>query len=143
MNFKKQAKQLELFLEDELSRKPPIVLLPNGSIAFSNFIIKKNNQEKWTIRRQGGYVLDFFNVKACALTAAKFYNSNNFKSYNELKILDNLYSKNNTDALFFKHKYQTTKDTELKDIFVARYIEAKDKATYAKSEIINKFNTLF
>lgn len=143
MNFKRTAQQLEKLLEEELTRKPPIVLLPDGSLAYNNFIIKKNHNQQWDLKRPGGYVIDTFNLKSTAISAAKFYNTNNFKYYSDIKILDSVYTKNVLDADMFKIRYQTTKDLELRDLYIARHVEARAQADYAKKQIVKQFKTVF
>ena len=143
MNFKRTAEKLEQFLEEELTKKPPIALLPDGSLAYNNFIIKKNSKQQWDLKRPGGNVLDSFNLKSTAISAAKFYGNNNFKYYNEIKILDSVYAKNIEDADRFKVRYQTTKDIELRDLYIARHVEARANADYAKKQIVKQFKTVF
>jgi hypothetical protein len=143
MNFKKQARQLETFLEEEFKSKLPIALLPDGSLAYNNFIVKRNKAQQWQLSRPKGSALDLFNVKSCAIIAAKLYGRNAFSKYAELKILDELYHKNHTDALAFKERYQTTKDLDKRDVYVARYIQSKQNAEYAKAQISSKFKMLF
>lgn len=143
MNFKKHARQIEEFLEEELVRKPLVVVLPDGALAYNNFIIKKNNLEQWVVKRPSGVVLDWFNLKSCALTAVKIYERNNFKLYNELKILDDMYFKNSIDAARYQARYQNTNDYDLRDFFIARYSEATSRAAYAKKQISSRFKTLF
>lgn len=143
MNFKKTAKQLEQFLDEELSKNPPIAILKDGSFAFHEFIIKKDQTEAWSLKRPGGCILDTFNLKSSALTAAYLHHRNNFKTYTELKILDDTFFKNSTDADRYKHRWTSTKDIELRDFFISRYIEAKNKADYARTEITKRFRSLF
>jgi hypothetical protein len=143
MNFKKQARQLETFLEEEFKNKLPIALLPDGSLAYNGFIVKRDKQEQWQLNRVKGLPLDTFNVKSCAIIAAKLYGAGRFEKYSELKILDNLYHKNHTDAVTFKQRYTTTKDLDKRDLYVARYIDAEHHANYAKAQIASKFKMLF
>lgn len=143
MNFKRTAEKLEKFLEEELTRTPPIALLHDGSLVYNNFIIKKNCKQEWELKRASGNVLDTFNLKSIAIGAAKLYSSNNFKYYNEIKILDTMYAKNSADADRFKIRYQTTNDLELRDLYVARHVEAKVNADFAKKQIVKQFKTLF
>lgn len=143
MNFKRTAEKLEQFLEEELTRKPPIALLNDGSLAYNNFIIKKNSRQQWDLKRPGGSVLDTFNLKSTALSAAKMYGSNNFRLYQEIKILDSVYSKNSIESDRLKERYTTTKDFELRDLYIAKYVEAKQQADYAKKQIVRQFKALF
>lgn len=143
MNFKKQAKQLEQFLDDEFKQKVPLALLPNGSIAYGNFLVKQNKKKEWQLSRAGGLPFDSFNIKSSAIMAAKFYSSNNFSRYSELKLLDQLYFKNHTDAELFKQRYTTTKDLDKRDLYLARFIQSEQHATYAKEQIASRFKMLF
>lgn len=143
MNFKKQAQQLEKFLEEELIKKPPITVLSDGTLVYNNFIINKTATEAWSLKRRSGNILDTFNLKASAVAAANLYGRNNFKNYNDLKILDEMYFKHSTDAHRYKYKYKTTKDLDLRDLFISRYIESKDRAEYAKQQIVTHFRTMF
>ena len=143
MNFKKHADQLETFLEEEFKQKLPIALLPNGALAYNGFIVKKNKTDQWQLSRPKGLPFDTFNVKSCAIIAAKLYGANRYEKYSELKILDELYHKNYTDAVTFKQKYTTTKDLDKRDLYIARYINAEQHANYAKSQISSKFKMLF
>lgn len=142
MNFKKHARQLERFLEEELAKSPPLAVFQDGSLAYKNFIIKHGN-DKWNLKRPGGDVIDSFNLKVCAIIAAKLYSGNNFENYNEIKRLDQDYTKNNIDADLFKYRYTTTTDTDRKDLFEARYIEARDHVRIARKKIASRFKMLF
>jgi hypothetical protein len=143
MNFKKQAKQLETFLDEEFKTKLPIALLQDGSLGYKDFIVRQTTAKQWNLKRNNGTELDLFNLKVCAIIAAKLYSVSNFKNYNELKNLDILYYQNNADAHRFKRKYTTTQDLDLRDIYVARYVQASQKATYAKKQIASKFSAMF
>lgn len=143
MNFKKQARKLETFLDEEFKNCLPIALLADGSMAYNGFVVKRNKLEQWQLARARGLPLDTFNVKSCAIIAAKLYGAGRFEKYSELKILDNLYHKNHTDAVIFKQRYTTTKDLDKRDLYVARYIDAEQHADYAKAQIASKFKMLF
>lgn len=143
MNFKKQARQLETFLDEEFKSKLPIALLPDGSLAYNGFVVKRNKQDKWQLNRSKGLPLDTFNVKSCAIIAAKLYGAGRFEKYSELKMLDELYHKNHTDTVIFKQRYTTTKDLDKRDLYVARYVNAEHYANYAKAQIASKFKMLF
>jgi hypothetical protein len=143
MNFKKQARQLEQFLEEEFKKTIPIALLPDGSLAYKDFIIKKNKTDQWQISRARGLPLDTFNIKTCAVIAARLYGSNKFERYSELKILDQLYHKNHTDAMIFMERFKATKDIEKRDLYIARYSNAEKTADYAKKQIASRFKLMF
>jgi len=143
MNFKKQARKLESFLDDEFSQKMPVAILQDGSMLYKDFKIKQNKIGKWTLRKTKGFEIDQFNLKACALIGARLYNTNGFNKYNEIKILDELYHKNSVDAQIFKNNYEKTTDAVRKDTSLWRWEISKDRALYAKQQIVTKFKILF
>ena len=63
MNFKHQARELENYLEHNFQKNMPLALLPNGNIAYKDFIIKKTKQDKWELSRDKVNPLDIFNIK--------------------------------------------------------------------------------
>ena len=73
MNFKKQAKQLETFLDEEFKTKLPIALLQDGSLGYKDFIVRQTTAKQWNLKRNNGTELDLFNLKVCAIIAAKLY----------------------------------------------------------------------
>lgn len=143
MNFKKPAEKLEQFLKEELQNKLPLVLLSNGSLVLEKFVIKQTKDNSWSLARIKGDCLDKFNTRSSAIMAAKLYSSNNFVKYSEIKILDQFYYKHQIDSEIFKLRHKTTKDLEKKDLYLARFLEAKQNADYAKSQIASRFKMMF
>ena len=94
MNFKRQAERLEQYLEAEFKDTLPIAVMANGSVVYKNFKIKQNKRGNYSLYRIGGNFIDKFNLKACALMAAKYYSVNSLTPYNEVKDLDNNYHQN-------------------------------------------------
>jgi len=143
MNFKRQAERLEQYLEAEFKDTLPIAVLPNGSIVYKNFKIKQNKRGNYSLYRIGGNLIDTFNLKACALMAAKYYSVNNLSPYSEVKNLDNHYHQNSTDAEIFKHKYKTYKDLDKRDLALWRWELTSERAKRTKSQIEAKFKAMF
>ena len=143
MNFKKQSKQLEEFLDEEFKVNMPIAVLPNGNLVYKNFIVKKTKNEMWQIYQNGRQILDQFNLKVCAIMAARLYSNQNFKHYQELRNLDTLYQNSKTDAERFSQRYKTVKDFNRKDVYAARLLHASSQAQYAKVQIRTKFKLMF
>jgi len=143
MNFKKQAEKLENFLEEEFKKELPIALLNDGSLVYAGFRIKRNNQGTWNLLRVGGYLVDRFNLKACALMAAKYFSINKLTAYNEIKQLDSSYQQNATDATIFKHRYITVKDLDRRDLALWRWELTDFRARQAKTKIAAKFKSMF
>jgi hypothetical protein len=143
MNIKKQAERLETYLEEELKRELPIAILPDGTIGYKNFKIKKSKKGDWILRRINGFNIDKFGLKACALIAAKYYSCNALVAYNEIKLLDDKYQRNAIDSDIFKGLYEKSKDPERKDLYYWRWEITNNRAKLAKEEIVRKFKTVF
>jgi hypothetical protein len=143
MNFKRQAERLEQYLEAEFKNTLPIAVMANGSVVYKNFKIKQNKRGNYSLYRIGGNLIDTFNLKACALMAAKYYSVNSLTPYNEVKDLDNNYHQNSTDAEIFKHKYKTYKDLDKRDLALWRWELTSERAKRTKSQIEAKFKAMF
>lgn len=143
MNFKHQAARLEQYLEAEFKNTLPVAVLANGSVVYKNFKIKQNKQGSYSLYRIGGNLIDVFNLKACALMAAKYYSINSLTPYNEVKQLDEYHHKNSTDSEIFKHKYKTYKDLEKRDLALWRWELTSERAKRTRSQIEAKFKAMF
>jgi hypothetical protein len=143
MNFKQQAKQLEIFLEEEFKKKIPLVILPDKSIVYKRYKIKQDDRGFWTITLGTGDVIDQFRIKTTATLAAKFYDQTNFNRYNEIKSLDTQYWNNSNDASFFKYRYEHAKDLDKRDIYMWRWEQADHRAKRYKEEISVMFKANF
>jgi hypothetical protein len=143
MNFKRQAKQLEIFLEEEFKKKIPLVILPDKSIVYKRYKIKQDDRGFWTITLGTGDVIDQFRIKTTATLAAKFYDQTNFNRYNEIKSLDTQYWNNSNDASFFKYRYEHAKDLDKRDIYMWRWEQAEHRAKRYKEQISSMFKTNF
>lgn len=143
MNFKKQAAKLETYLDDEFKQKLPIAVLPDASLVYKNYRVKQHKNKSWILYSPHGNIIDNFNLKACALLAAKFYSLHSLSKYNEIKHLDTDYQNNLVDSVMFKHRYDHSTDAVKKDTCLWRWEITTDRAKYAKSQIVTKFNLLF
>jgi hypothetical protein len=143
MNIKRQAKQLESFLEDEFKKKIPILVLPDKSLVYKRYKIKQNKNGNWDLSYIDGDKIAEFRIKTTATLAAKFYDQTNFKRYNEVQQLDTHYWNNNNDAVFFKYRYEHAKDIEKRDIFMWRWEQADHRAKRCKEEISSMFKSNF
>ena len=143
MNYKKQAEKLERFLEDEFSKKIPIIVLPNNDLIYKRFRIHKNKAGSWEFRHISGDLIDKFNLKATAVLAAKFYNNSRFDKYNEIKNLDTGYWNNSLDSVRFKNRLNDTAQVEKKQLYAARYSVTASRASRYKEEISTIFRNNF
>lgn len=143
MNIKRQAKQLESFLEDEFKKKIPILVLPDKSLVYKRYKIKQNKIGNWELSYIDGDRIAEFRIKTTATLAAKFYDQTNFRRYNEVQQLDIHYWNNSNDATFFKHRYENAKDLEKRDLFMWRWEQADHRAKRYKETISSMFKSNF
>lgn len=144
MNIANQAERLERFLEEEFTKKLPILVLSDKSILYKQFNIKQNKQKTWDLRwAKTRDRIDTFYTKTSALLAAKYYLSSNYSRYNEVKYLDLVYWNNSVDAMFFKYKLNTTRDCDMKDLFTCRYSLAISRYKDAQGKITQMFKYNF
>lgn len=143
MNYTKQAEKLERFLEDEFTKKIPIVVLPNKDLVYKRFKIHKNKVGNWEFRHITGDIIDKFNLKVTAVLAAKFYGNSRFDRYNEIKNLDTGYWNNSVDALRFKKRLSTADHIEKKELYASRYIVTASRAERYKAQISAIFTNNF
>lgn len=143
MNYKKQAKQLESFLEEEVKKTMPLAVLPDNSIVYKRYKIKQNKQGAWNLSYLGGDFIEEFKIKTTATLAAKFYDRDNFTRYNEVKMLDVQYWTNSTDASIFKYRRENTKDYDKRDLYTWRWEIADSRAKHYKELISRMFKANF
>ena len=143
MNFKKQAEKLEKFLEEEFSKKLPLIVLKDNSLVYKRFKIKQNKQKNWELKHITGDVIDIFKLKATAALGAKYYNCNEFEIYNRIKDLDTKYWTNSVDSFIFKQRYTNAKDQGKKITYLSRYEITSHRAKQYKDEITRMFKNSF
>lgn len=142
MNFKNQAHKLEGFLEEEFKLKTPLLVLKDQTVVYKNYKIKKNSNHQWNLILDGS-VLGVFKLRAGAIIAAKCHDKTDFARLNEIKILDFQYWQHSVDEHIFHYKFDTTKDADKRDIFLARWELARDRAKVYRSKISSLFRSTF
>lgn len=143
MNFKKEAEKLESFLEEELRANVPLVVLPDKTIVYKTFKIKRNKIGDWDLKHSNNDIIDSFKLKTSAILAAKYYEISDFNKYNNIKMLDSLYWINVSDTNFFKQRFLTTKDLDRKDIYLSRWVLTRSRTRRYKDEISSLFSRTF
>jgi hypothetical protein len=145
MTIKQVANKLEKFLED-VNDMMPLAILPDGSMAYKNYIVKKNKDASWSLSRiqnQSKIFIDDFNLKSSALLAANYHRTNRIDLLIETKILDEHYWANYNDHLNFKELYKKTKDLVKRDLYLWRGELTRDRADYYRDKISSAFATSF
>lgn len=143
MKFKKSAKQIESFLEEELRKKSPLLVLPNDDLVYKIYRIKKNKLGLWELRYATGDLIYTFRLRATAALAAKYYDNVEFQKFNEIKIIDTQYWNNTNDSVFFKHRFKYAKELDKRDLYLSRWEITAYRAKYYRDEITRKFKLSF
>lgn len=151
-HFKKKQQlnpsKLQELAEDFSSlydKKVQITVLPNGSISYKNFIIKPS--KRGTFQIYYSYNLndpvEEYNLKSCALMAAKAYNTVQINRFFEIKDLDTRYNTSFTECQLFKKNIKIAKDFDRYVILLNKLEEADLKARYYKEKITVMFRNTF
>lgn len=143
MNFKKQAEKLENLLQEEFKKKAPILVLPDNSIVYKTFKIKRNNSSLYDLTHISGDVIESFKLKVTAILAARFYGSSRYDRFKQIKNLDTEYWTNSIDSSVFHYRYKCSNDQIKKDIFAARWQLTRHRAENNKEEITRMFKYYF
>jgi hypothetical protein len=143
MNFKQQAVKLEKFLEEEFKNKVPLIVLPDNTLVYKRFKIKKNRKGCFDLTHINNDIIDTFKLKATAAIAAKKYHYNRFDLYNNIKNLDTEYWTNSIDSLLFKQRFYSCKNTDKKLIYLARWELTEYRAKHYKEQITMMFRSSF
>jgi hypothetical protein len=144
-NKRKIAKQLENFLEEELQKNIPVSVLPDKSIAYKNYRVKPKADGSFDLHYGGiGFErLEKFNLKACALMAAKRHDRVQMEGFKEIIDLDRKYWSNYADTKYFEQKIKITKDIEKYCILHSRLDLSKHRAENYKEKIQSLFKMSF
>lgn len=144
-NKKQVAQQIESFLEEEFTKNLPVVKLQDNSIAYKNYKIKQNKRGDFDLKFGGlGFeTIGNFNLKVCALMAAKKHDKCQLEAYNEVRDLDSKYWASYADAKYFQYKRKITKDFEKFEILTSRYDISSKRAVDYKDKITRMFRSTF
>jgi hypothetical protein len=143
MNFKKHAEKLEKLMEEEFNKKVPLLVVNKNYLLYKNFKIKKNKLENWDLISPSDQIIGTFKLKVNAALAAKFYDKNQIINFKEIKDLDTKYWSNATDSMVFRERYNKSKDTIKKDIYISRWDITKTRTEQYKTEISKLFSYNF
>jgi len=144
-NKKKNKEKLQEFIEEEFRVSLPITVLPDNSVVYKKYRIKQSKMGYFNLFYAGmdNASIDRFNLKVCALVAAKKHDLCQLDTYNKIKDLDRKYWANHADAKYFQHRIKTTKDLEKKDILSCRLDQSASLAKLYKQEITSLFRMSF
>jgi hypothetical protein len=126
-------------------KKVQITVLPNGAISYKNFLIKLNKQGTYGVyySHNPHDPVEVYNLKSCALMAAKAFNTVQINKFFEIKDLDTRYSTSHTELSLFKQNIKLAKDFDRYVILLNKLEEADLKARYYKDKITVMFRNTF
>jgi len=130
--------------EAEFNKTMKLVPLPDGSVAYKNFIVKENKKGIWQILSKT--TLDphgEFNLKSCALIGAKALDRLDFNGFNEVKQLDNKYWSNYTTVQVCQHHIKKIKEFDRYMIMLNKLEHSTWLADIYKEEISKRFHWSF
>jgi hypothetical protein len=144
-NKRKIAEKLEHFLEEEFTKNIPVAVLADKTVVYKNYKIKKTNDGMFSLAFGGRAfeTIDKFNLKACALLAAKKHDRCHLAGYNEVVDLDRKYWNNFTDTKYYEARMKTSKDLERYCILSSRLDLSRSRALEYKNKIQGMFKMSF
>ena len=142
MNFKKHAYSLSVFLDTELNKANPPLILEDDIILYKKFRIQTNDTGLWELW-DGGEVVYSFKLKASAVLAAEYYAARVFNKIKELQILDKEYYHSITNLIFLCSQLRVIKDMQKQDILQSRIDAAKTRSSHLRRELKSRFSSKF
>ena len=142
---KLDLKRLAESMDIEFTKNLPLLPLPDGSVAYKDYIVKENKFGNWVIHKRttGNDVHGIFNLKTCALIAAKALAGTRLEKYNEIKQLDNKYWSSYYRSTVYRNNIKTAKDYDRYLILLNKLEDSTWKADHYKGEITRVFRWTF
>ena len=139
------VKKLADVLDIEFKKIVPLIPLPDGSVAYKDYVVKKNKAGAWCIysKNTTNYSHGEFNLQTCALVAAKALTQMQLQRYNEIKSLDNKYWSNFYRTSVYQHNIKLAKDYDRYLILLNKLEDSTWKASHYKEEISKLFRWAF
>lgn len=140
-----EIKSLAETLDIEFKNIVTLIPLPNGAVAYKDYIVKQTKTGSWGIfvKRTGSDCHGEFNLKTCALIGAKCLHLVQLVKFNEIKSLDTKYWSSHYRSSVYQHNIQTTKDFERYLILLNKLEDSTWKAHHYKEEISKLFRWAF
>ena len=139
------VKKLADVLDIEFKKIVPLIPLPDGSVAYKDYIVKKTKNGGWCIysKHSTNYSHGDFNLQTCALIGAKALSQMRLADYNDIKSLDNKYWNNYYRSSVYQHNIKSAKDYDRYLILLNKLEDSTWKASHYKEEISKLFRWAF
>lgn len=145
-HLKKAAtiKELAPKFDQELELHLPVAVMPNESLVFRKYLVVKQTDKCWgLISIESKDVVDTFNLKSCALLAARARSVHNLSLVSDIKRLDNKYWSAYTDILVFENSIKSAKDIDHRAILENRLDYSKSQLELCRYKIQKAFKNFF
>ena len=131
------VKKLADVLDIEFKKIVPLIPLPDGSVAYKDYIVKKNKTGAWCIysKHSTSYSHGEFNLQTCALVATKALSQMRLADFNDIKSLDNKYWSSFYRTSVYQHNIKLAKDYDRYLILLNKLEDSTWKANHYKEEI--------
>ena len=143
-NKKQVVRELAEHFQNELDRKLPITVLPDGGIVYKDFLVKQNSAGNWGMYNyRNRTLIEQYFLKTCALMAAKAYSTTSLDKFFEIKRLDNSYWSNYCDNQVYRKNIKTAKEFDRYIILLNKLEDSEHKTQHYKEAISRMFKWSF
>jgi len=143
-NKTKTIKELANFFDNDLSASMPLTVLPNGSVAYKDYLVKSVSNGNWGVYNKNNKdLIQEFYLKSCAVMAAKAYHHVQLEKFFEIKRLDTRYWACYSDTQVYRKNIKTAKEFDRYMILLNKLEESDEQTKHYKEEISRMFKWSF
>lgn len=137
-NIKSAAADLELMLNDLITKGSIIVPIGKNTFKYKNYLVIRDQNCGWSVllvqSNKKQHIASTF-LKVSAFAICKAHDKKKFRVVEEIKLEDKIFERNYIDSLFFKNIYKTSTEWDKKDVAYWRLEIVHNKAIEAKRKI--------
>jgi len=140
-----KVKELAETFDTTLDKKLPITMLKGGAMGYKTFIIKQTPAGRWAVYNMHNLrdPVGEYNLKTCALMAAKSYNATQIARFFEIKELDTHYQSSFMEHQVYQKNIKTAKEFDRYIILLNKLEESVIKTEQYKKKITAMFHYAF
>ena len=140
-----KVKELAETFGSTLDKKLPITMLKGGAIGYKDYIIKQTPSSRWAVYHMNNLrePVGEYNLKTCALMAAKSYNATQIARFFEIRDLDAHYQASYMEHQVYQKNIKTAKEFDRYVILLNKLEESVIKTELYKKKITAMFHNAF
>ena len=140
-----KVRELAETFDTTLDKKLPITMLKGGAIGYKDYIIKQTPSNRWAVYNMNNLrePVGEYNLKTCALMAAKSYNATQIAKFFEIKDLDTHYQASFMEHQVYQKNIKTAKEFDRYIILLNKLEESVIKTELYKKKITAMFHNAF